>query len=391
MRLNLRLCYSLALLFLAQFAFGLPGNENIKITSFSRVFYDDNVFMRAAGTTNQLDTLYYSQSFGVDAKFFRDMITLKATPEVRHRQVDNKTMFFGSLGTKTKNQFGPKIVVESANTFSHSEREPSSLDDDIDVTYFMNKAFGQVSWQPTYLNKVRLGYEKSIKRWSENLPVGSGTELTNGDFTKDTYTLTLERISGKRFILEAIGKKSLLEYNGNRGALDTDTLYGQISYVPNSYTIIKINYGRIFAEAINQAGDLTEYSTPTYGANITFFTPRGTVLGFNTIYEVMDSSVAYWNMKENLKFMLIAKYKITPKLELSGMLLDMHTNYKDIGNRYEGLGLERKEEVLVSSITLSWKYNEFHYAEVGYQGMHLFNEDADVFKNKYFIGYRLQF
>lgn len=391
MRLNLRLCYSLALLFLAQFAFGLPGNENIKITSFSRVFYDDNVFMRAAGTTNQLDTLYYSQSFGVDAKFFRDMITLKATPEVRHRQVDNKTMFFGSLGTKTKNQFGPKIVVESANTFSHSEREPSSLDDDIDVTYFMNKAFGQVSWQPTYLNKVRLGYEKSIKRWSENLPVGSGTELTNGDFTKDTYTLTLERISGKRFILEAIGKKSALEYNGDRGALNTDILYGQISYVPNSYTIIKINYGRIFAEAINQAGDLTEYSTPTYGANITFFTPRGTVLGFNTIYEVMDSSVAYWNMKENLKFMLIAKYKITPKLELSGMLLDMHTNYKDIGNRYEGLGLERKEEVLVSSITLSWKYNEFHYAEVGYQGMHLFNEDADVFKNKYFIGYRLQF
>ena len=390
MRLNLRLCYSLALLFLAQLAFGLPGNKNIKITSFSRVFYDDNVFMRAAGTTNQLDTLYYSQSFGVDAKFFRDMITLKATPEVRYREVDNKTLFFGSLGTKTKNEFGPKIVVESANTFSHSEREPSSLDDDIDVTYFMNKADAKVSWQPTYLNKVRFGYEKYIKRWSENLPVGSGTELTNGDFSKDTYTLTLERISGKRFILEAIGKKSSLEYNGTRGALDTDILYGQISYVPNSYTIIKINYGRIFAEAINQAGDLTEYTTPTYGANITFFTPRGTVLGFNTIYEVMDSSVAYWNMKENLKFMMIAKYKITPKLELSGMLLDMHTKYKDIGNRYN-LSLEREEEVLVSSITLSWKYNEFHYAEVGYQGMHLFNEDADVFKNKYFIGYRLQF
>jgi hypothetical protein len=390
MRLNLRLCYSLALLFLAQLAFALPGNKNIKITSFSRVFYDDNVFMRAAGTTNQLDTLYYSQSFGVDAKFFRDTITLKATPEVRHRQVDNKTLFFGSVGTKTKHSFGPKIVVDSANTFSHSEREPSSLDDNIDVTYFMNKSSAQISWQPTYLNKVRFGYENYIKRWSENLPVGSGTELTNGDFTKNSYTLTLERISGKRFILEAIGKKSLLEYNGNRGALDTDTLYGQISYVPNSYTIIKVNYGRIFAETINQAGELTEYTTPTYGANITFFTPRGTVLGFNTIYEVMDSSVAYWNMKENLKFMVIAKYKITPKLELSGMLLDMHTTYKDIGNRYN-LTLEREEEVLVSSITLSWKYNEFHYAEIGYQGMHLFNDDADVFKNKYFIGYRLNF
>jgi hypothetical protein len=73
------------------------------------------------------------------------------------------------------------------------------------------------------------------------------------------------------------------------------------------------------------------------------------------------------------------------------MLLDMHTAYKDIGNRYTGVGLERKEEVIISSIILSWKYNEFHYAEIGYQGMHLFNDDADVFKNKVFLGYRLNF
>ena len=60
-------------------------------------------------------------------------------------------------------------------------------------------------------------------------------------------------------------------------------------------------------------------------------------------------------------------------------------------NRYEGLDLEREEEVFVSSVTLSWKYNQFHYAEIGYQGLHLFNDDADVFKNKYFVGYRLKF
>ena len=96
-------------------------------------------------------------------------------------------------------------------------------------------------------------------------------------------------------------------------------------------------------------------------------------------------------MKENLKLMMIAKYPITPKLEVSGMILDMHTSYKDIGNRYSNINLERDEEVLVSSITFSWRYNEFHYAEVGYQGMHLFNKDADVFKNKYFVGYRLVF
>jgi len=73
------------------------------------------------------------------------------------------------------------------------------------------------------------------------------------------------------------------------------------------------------------------------------------------------------------------------------MLLDIHTTYKDIGNRYSNIGLEREEEVIVSSITFSWRYNEFHYAEVGYQGMHLFNDDADVFKNKVFLGYRFIF
>ena len=104
----------------------------------------------------------------------------------------------------------------------------------------------------------------------------------------------------------------------------------------------------------------------------------------------MDSSVAYWNMKENLKTAVIVKYPITPKLEISGMGAHLITNYKDIGNRYN-IGLEREEEVFVSSITLAWRYNQFHYAEVGYQGLHLFNKDADVFKNKYFVGYRWVF
>jgi hypothetical protein len=141
----------------------------------------------------------------------------------------------------------------------------------------------------------------------------------------------------------------------------------------------------------DQAGDYTNYSTPTYGANITYFTERGTVIGLNSTYEVMDSSVAYWNMKENLKTSLMVKYPITPKLDVSAMGAHLITNYKDIGNRYQGLGLEREEEVFVSSITFAWKYNEFHYAELGYQGLHLLNKDADVFKNKVFVGYRLKF
>ncbi len=96
-------------------------------------------------------------------------------------------------------------------------------------------------------------------------------------------------------------------------------------------------------------------------------------------------------MKENLKTSVMLKYPITPKLEVSAMGAHLSTSYKDIGNRYAGLNLERDEEVFVSSISLAWKYNKFHYAEIGYQGLHLFNKDADVFKNKYFIGYKWVF
>ena len=346
--------------------------------------------MRAAGTPDQKSTFYFSQSLGVEGKFFRDLINLKAQPEIRHRSVDNKTLIFGNIGIRGQYEITPKLIFDSSDSFSHLEREPSDIDDDLDVTYFINKSSYMLTWKPRYLLKLKGGYESYIKRWSENLPVGVGDELTNGDFTKDTFTFGAEQILGKRFILEVIGKKSFLDYSGNRGAIDTDTYYAQFSYIMNPSTILKINYGVIDALIEDQYGTLTEYSTPTYGANITYFTEKGTVILLGTVYEVLDSSVAYWNMKENLKTSLMVKYPITPKLEINAMGAHVLTSYKDIGNRYNA-ELEREEEVFMSSITLSWKYNESHYAEAGYQGLHLLNKDADVFKNKVFFGYRFVF
>ena len=346
--------------------------------------------MRAAGTPNQTSTFYFSQSLGVEGKFFRDLINLKAQPEIRHRSVDNKTLIFGNIGMRGQYEITPKLILNSTDSFSHLEREPSEIDDDLDVTYFIYKSSYMLTWKPRHLLKVKGGYESHIKRWSENLPVGAGDELTNGDFTKDTFTFGAEQILGKRFILELIGKKSFLDYSGVRGAIDTDTYYAQFSYIMNPSTILKINYGVIDALIEDQYGEINEYSTPTYGANITYFTEKGTVILLGTVYEVLDSSVAYWNMKENLKTSLMIKYPITPKLEVNVMGAHLLTSYKDIGNRYNA-GLEREEEVFMSSITFSWKYNESHYAEVGYQGLHLLNKDADVFKNKVFVGYRWNF
>ncbi len=368
----------------------LYAEKKFKLTSFSRIFYDDNVFMRAAGTPDQTSTFYFSQSLGVEGKFFRDLINLKAQPEIRHRSVDNKTLIFGNIGIRGQYEITPKLILNSTDSFSHLEREPSDLDDDLDVTYFIYKSSYMLTWKPRHLLKVKGGYESHIKRWSENLPVGVGNELTNGDFTKDTFTFGAEQILGKRFILEVIGKKSFLDYSGNRGAIDNDAYYAQFSYIMNPSTVLKINYGITDALIEDQYGTLTEYSTPTYGANITYFTEKGTVILLGTVYEVLDSSVAYWNMKENLKTSLMIKYPITPKLEVNVMGAHLLTSYKDIGNRYNA-GLEREEEVFMSSITFAWKYNESHYVEVGYQGLHLLNKDADVFKNKAFVGYRWNF
>ena len=368
----------------------LYAEKKFKFSSFSRIFYDDNVFMRAAGTPNQTSTFYFSQSLGVEGKFFRDLINLKAQPEIRHRAVDGKTLMFGNIGIRGEYEITPKLTLDSSDSFSHLEREPTDLDDDLDVTYFMYKSSYTLTWKPRHLLKFKGGYENHIKRWSENLPVGVGDELTNGDFTKDAFTFGAEQILGKRFILELTGKKSFLDYSGIRGAIDTDTYYTQFSYIMNPSTVIKINYGIIDALIKDQYGALTEYSTPTYGGNITYFTEKGTVILLGTVYEVMDSSVAYWNMKENLKTSLMVKYPITPKLEVNVMGAHLLTSYKDIGNRYNA-GLKREEEVFMSSITFAWKYNENHYTEIGYQGLHLLNKDADVFKNKVFVGYRWNF
>ena len=364
--------------------------QGFEITSFTRVFYDDNVFMRASSATDKTNTFYYSQSFSVKGKLFKDSFEFQGVPEIRHRSVDNTTLFFGTANLKSKLELTPKLTLDSTNTFSHSEKEPSDIDDDLDVTYFMNKSSYELMWHPRYLTKFKGKYENSVKRWSDNLIV-SGTELTNGDYTKHLYGLTIEQIIHKRFILEVVGNNSQLEFDGNRGAVDNNMIYKQFSDVPNSVTIFKLNDGRIWSDSQNQNGTITKYETPTYGANLTFFTPRGTILGFNTVYEVVDSSIAYWNMKENLKTSVIIKYPITPKLEISSMFAHLLSSYKDVGNRYEGINLTREEEVFVSSVTLSWKYNRNHYAEIGYQGLHLWNDAADVFKNKYFIGYKLTF
>jgi hypothetical protein len=109
------------------------AEKKFKLTSFSRIFYDDNVFMRAAGTPNQTSTFYFSQSLGVEGKFFRDLINLKAQPEIRHRSVDNKTLVFGNIGIRGKYEITPKLTLESSDLFSHLEREPSDIDDDLDV------------------------------------------------------------------------------------------------------------------------------------------------------------------------------------------------------------------------------------------------------------------
>ena len=88
----------------------LYAEKKFKFSSFSRIFYDDNVFMRAAGTPNQTSTFYFSQSLGVEGKFFRDLINLKAQPEVRYRSVDNKTLIFGNIGIRGEYEITPKLL-----------------------------------------------------------------------------------------------------------------------------------------------------------------------------------------------------------------------------------------------------------------------------------------
>lgn len=365
----------------------LPPEPKVKFTSFSRVFYDDNIFTAASGAAKD-DSLFYSQTLKIAYK--DELIQAAATPELRYRQADGRRFIFGNAMFKKQANFTPKLQFELGGFLSHAEKEPTGFDDVADITFLMGKWHYQVTWHYKYLDKIKVKHETYAKAWSENAEL-SPNVLTNGDFWKDTYTFTYERIMNRRFIGELIYTYADLEYNGDRGGFEQSMVQAQLSYVPNSFMIIKGNLGYIKGESFSEEGISGIIDTPTYGANVTFFTPRGTLLGFNAIYEVVDSSIAYWNTKETFKTQIMAKYPITPKLEISAMLMTMHNKYEQGYNRYDAYDLYRDEKVVVESITLSWKRNHSHYYELGYQGLHLFNDDANVFRNKIFLGYRIDF
>ena len=62
----------------------LPPEPNLKFTSFSRVFYDDNIFTAASGAAKD-DSLFYSQTLKIAYK--DDLIQAAATPDIVKQMV----------------------------------------------------------------------------------------------------------------------------------------------------------------------------------------------------------------------------------------------------------------------------------------------------------------
>ena len=299
-------------------------------------------------------------------------------------------MWFGNGLLKFNTEITPVLLFGLKNMYTVAEKEPTALDDTVDMHFHQNTSLFNLDWRPAYLTTIKLLYDNKVKRWSEDAAIGP-QYYTRGDFTQNIYGFTFERIHNQRFISALTARDSSLDYNGNRGGFTYGSWDYKFSYVPGPYFLFSVGCGQTIGEATGQEGQVYEFSVPTYLAEATYFTARGTVIGLKLVYDVTDSSVAYWNVKENFKLSLMAKYPITPKLNLSAMVVNVRSTYQVNFNRFNNYDLYRQENVYVSSLILDYNFNSNQYWELGYQGLHLFNVDSNLYRNKLFLGYKLKF
>lgn len=360
----------------------------LKIQAFSRFFYDDNIFSKTPGL--ETDSGYISNTISIEGKALSDRISYKFAPELRYRLVDKKIMGFGNGLLKFDGEFTPVLLFGLKNMYTVAEKEPTALDDTVDMHFHQNTAQINIDWRPAYLTTLKLLYDSKVKRWSEDALL-MPTYYTRGDFDQNTFGFQFERIHNRRYISALTTRKSFLDYNGNRGGFDYGSFDYKFTYVPGPFFLFSVGFGHTRGTATSQEGVTHSFSVPTYLAEATYFTARGTTIGLKMIYDVTDSSVAYWNVKENFKLSLMAKYPVTPKLNISAMVMNIKSTYQVNFNRFDDYDLYREEDVYVSSLIIDYNFNANHYWELGYQGLHLFNVDADLYRNKYFLGYKIRF
>ena len=385
----------LVFLSLVQSSFGLL-NDLIILKNHTRPGYDDNIFTRTTG--NETGSYYVEQIVSIDAILAasqRYMLSSVYSPKFVWRDIDNKQMLYHTYNGKLQYKLSRKTTIDASHKWSVSEREPTDIDIDADITWEQTQTDLQFSHTYSRKHSTVVGLSRKTKEWSENLPA-VGEMNTDGDFVQ--YAANIHQIyevfQGKLFWTYGI-EAAHHEYVNDRGGFYGGDIYNNIIYVLNPKAILQLDYWYGHATTVLQ-GDDGHHETdgggwgPSWKVSLNSQWSKNLMTGLNISYETTDSSIAFWNSKDVYKVMANVKYNITPKLETMSAIVLSESHYLEDYDR-NGTGLTREDMLGVVICNTTYNISRNHALELNFMGFAMNPDDKvqGVARNKLTLGYRL--
>ena len=371
-------------------------NDLIILKNHTRSGYDDNIFTRTSG--NETGSYYVEQIVSIDAILSasqKQMLSTMYSPKFVWRDIDNKQMLFHNWTTKLQYKPNPKSTIDASHKWTISEREPTDIDIDSDITREQTQTDLQFSHTFSRKHSTVVGLTRKTKEWSENL-LAVGEMYIDGDF--EQYSANIHQLyevwQGRLFWTYGI-EAAHHEYINDRGGFYGGDLYNSLMYVIGGSSILQLDYWYGHATTVLQ-GDDGHHETdgggwgPSWKASLNSQWSKNLMTGLSLTYETVDSSIAFWNSKDVYKVMLNAKYNFTPKLETMAAIVISESNYLEDYDR-NGTGLSRQDYLGVVIWNNTYNISRNHAVELNLMGftMNPEEDETSVTRNKLTLGYRL--
>tara|TARA_E500000318_G_scaffold108680_2_gene120025 strand:- start:5661 stop:6839 length:1179 start_codon:yes stop_codon:yes gene_type:complete len=367
-------------------------NDLIIVKNHTRPGYDDNVFTRTSG--NETGSFYVEQIVSIDAILSanqRHMLSTMYSPKYVYRDLDQKQLLYHTWVTKMQYKPTPKSTFDISHKWTTSEREPTDIDADVDITWAQTQTDLQFSHTFSRRSSTVIGLSRKTKEWSENL-LAVGEMYTDGDFEQYSANVhqIYELIKGRLFWTTGV-EATRHEYVNDRGGFHGGDLYNNIIYVLGKSTILQLDcwYGHSTTVLQEDETDGGGWG-PSWKASLNSQLAQNLMTGLSFTYETVDSSIAFWNAKDIYKAMINVKYNITPKLETMSAVVLSESSYLEDYDR-NGTGLTRKDYLGVVIWNTTYNINRNHAVELNFMGfaMNPHKELEGVARNKLTLGYKL--
>jgi len=366
-------------------------NDLIILKNHTRVGYDDNVFTRTSGS--ETNSYYVEQIVSIDAILSasqKQMLSTMYSPKFIYRDLDQKQLLYHNWTTKLQYKPTFKSTIDVSHKWTVSEREPTDIDIDADITWAQTQTDLQLSHTFSRKSSVVFGMTRKTKEWSENL-LAVGEMYTDGDFEQYSGNAhnIYEILQGRLFWttgLEGVHH----EYVNDRGGFYGADFYNSLMYVIGGSSILQLDYWYGHSTTVLQEGTDGGGWGPSWKVSLNSQWSKNLMTGFNLSYETTDSSIAFWNSKDVYKAMANVKYNITPKLETMSAVVLTESNYLEDYDR-NGTGLTRKDYLGVVICNTTYNINRNHAIELNFMGfaMNPHRDLEGVARNKLTLGYRL--